>query len=575
MTSREMLAHAECQANDSVHAQRKIIAVSVLLFVVSFIFLFMGMHRYPEPYDEGLVLTGAMRVAAGQVPHRDFYAIYGPADFYIPAALFKVLGQSVLIVRLLNLFVESLTVAATFAIASQYCRRPVAIASAGVTIVWIYGLNIYICSTVFPVALLNLISSVLLIPLFANSVTRKRLCLAGAIAGLSALYRYDTGAALFVLQVFLIAITCYVQPRATSKRMSVIASTLWPYVVGFAIPTLPAAVYFLSVSPAYPLIYDVFILQVRNYSRGRNLPFPGIHFKTLDELAVYIPIITVTASFFALLSRSFRSHRNPMRSIEEHSTNVERIGLIVTLSLLALVMLSKAYVRLGPLPIFPSLLPSILLMALLFEHRAELPRVGRILVNCLVGFCFFTAMFSAAKATRHLILEGSVPGRIVRVLLASNKLVSENEADWCALSNPLTKGFCFSGDEGRLKAIEFIDSHTRPDQRLFVGLSRHDKVYENDNLIYFGSQRLPATMWSHFDPGLQNSYPIQWEMVEELKRSAPPYIILDSEFDSAHEPNDSSKSTGVTLLDDFIHSKYRFVQSFEEMSIWELISQTQ
>ena len=104
-----------------------------------------------------------------------------------------------------------------------------------------------------------------------------------------------------------------------------------------------------------------------------------------------------------------------------------------------------------------------------------------------------------------------------------------------------------------------------------MGLTRHDKVYANDNLIYFGSERLPGTMWSHFDPGLQNSYPIQSEMVEELKRFAPPYIILDSEFNSAHELNDSSKSTGVTLLDDFIHSKYKFVQGFEEMSIWQLI----
>jgi hypothetical protein len=60
-------------------------------------------------------------------------------------------------------------------------------------------------------------------------------------------------------------------------------------------------------------------------------------------------------------------------------------------------------------------------------------------------------------------------------------------------------------------------------------------------------------------------------MVHELDETSPPYIVLDSEFDSIHEANDSSKSTGVTLLDDYIHSRYRYAQAFDEMSIWERI----
>jgi hypothetical protein len=37
------------------------------------------------------------------------------------------------------------------------------------------------------------------------------------------------------------------------------------------------------------------------------------------------------------------------------------------------------------------------------------------------------------------------------------------------------------------------------------------------------------------------------------------------------EPNDSSKSSGVTLLDDYIHSKYQLVQTFGLESVWRLI----
>jgi hypothetical protein len=581
-----------------------VVVTSVLLFVVSFAALFLGMRRYPLPYDEGLVLTGAMRIAAGQVPHRDFYAIYGPADFYFPAALFKIFGPSLLIVRLLDLFVEAITVVAMFIVASFYCRRPVALCTALVTFLWIYGLNAYICSTVFPVALLSLVSSILLIPLFVGSVTRTRLCIAGAIAGLSALYRYDTGVALLGVQVCVIAMAGYFRSDTASRKLSIIASALWPYMLGFAILTVPAIAYFLSVSSIYPLILDVVILQAHNYQRYRHMPFPGIHLKKLDDLAVYGPIVTIALSLLALLTLGSPTQPDHPADKENRSAKVQLAGLLVTLSLLAFVMYFKGYVRVGTLNMFISILPAVLLTAVLFEYRMGFPRLARLAVNSLACFFIFTAAFSAAKATRFDLLQGSVPDRIVRVLFASGRpapepkpawckmsstlikgfcsleddgLITpspEAQSAWCQLSNPLTKGLCFLVDYGRMQTIEFIDTHTTADQKVFVGLSKHDRTFGNDNLIYFATQRLPATKWSHFDPGLQSSYAIQAEMVDELKAASPPYIVLDSEFDSIREPNDSSISSGVTLLDDFIHSRYRYVQSFDEMSIWLLIPET-
>ncbi len=578
------------------------VLICVLLFVVSFFALFVGMRRYPLPYDEGLVLTGAMRVAAGQVPHRDFYAIYGPADFYFPAALFKIFGPSLLIVRLLNLFVESMTVVAMFVIGSLYCRRTVAICTTLATFLWIYGLNTYISSAVFPVALLSLVSSILLIPLFAGSVTRTRLCAAGAVAGLSALYRYDTGVALLAVQVCLIAIATCLRSDATSRRLSIFRSALWPYILGFSILTVPVIIYLLSVSSIYPLILDVVILQARNYQRYRHTPFPGIHPKKLDDLAVYGPIVTLALSFFALVTCGSRSDRDHSASRHERYRNEELRGLLITLGLLAFVMFFKGYVRVGTLNMFISILPSLLLTAVLFEYRASLPRALRILVTCLACFFILTAGFSAAKATRFDLLQGSIPDRMVRVIFASGKPAPETrpgwckqssplikgfcsieddelikpgpeaQSTWCNLSNPLTRGFCFLVDYGRMETIEFIESHTNSDQKLFVGLSKHDRTFANDNLIYFATQRLPATKWSHFDPGLQSSYPVQADMVAELKAASPPYIVLDSEYDSIHEQNESSISTGVTLLDDFIHSRYRQVLTFDEMSIWQIIS---
>jgi len=52
------------------------------VFLITFIVLFLGMTRIPNLYDESIVLTGATRVLAGQVIHRDFYANYGPGQFH-------------------------------------------------------------------------------------------------------------------------------------------------------------------------------------------------------------------------------------------------------------------------------------------------------------------------------------------------------------------------------------------------------------------------------------------------------------------------------------------------------------
>ena len=72
-------------------------------------------------------------------------------------------------------------------------------------------------------------------------------------------------------------------------------------------------------------------------------------------------------------------------------------------------------------------------------------------------------------------------------------------------------------------------------------------------------------------PGLrlQNREDIQREMVRELDASRAPYAILDAEFDGIREPNDSARSSGVTILDDYLARNYRQVEKFGEMSILE------
>ena len=111
------------------------------VFLLSYCILFLGMSRRPHIYDEGLVLTAAMRVAGEQIPHRDFYANYGPAQFYLLAGLFKLFGESsILVERLFDLLIKALLVTTVYGIALDYCRQLVAAVIAIVTVLWLIGL---------------------------------------------------------------------------------------------------------------------------------------------------------------------------------------------------------------------------------------------------------------------------------------------------------------------------------------------------------------------------------------------------------------------------------------------------
>jgi hypothetical protein len=561
----------EYAASERETTSRKTLRDAVIVFGLSFLLLFLGMYRRPGLYDEGLVLTAAMRVGAGQIPHRDFYANYGPAGFYILAGLFKVFGQSLLVERLYDLFVKALLVASTYTFICFYCRRSIAIWTSIATFLWLYGLGSVPVTVMIPVSLLNLIASALILPIFLHPISIKRTLAAGAIAGLGELFRYDIGFALLGIQACVIAIAVCRRTRGITGRLMAFWSAFWPYLVGFVIVVLPPALFYLSVAPIRDIAHDILIYPAQYYHRSRNLPFPRITLKGLDNIAVYLPIAIVGISTYVFMAGRSREHGDGALNTENQFAEQNWRGFLITFCLLAFVMYFKGWVRMSPGQMYLSTIPSLLLLAMLFQHRRSFPRFVGISIVWLMWLSMIAAALFGLRETRLLYKQhASMPEEM---LLRTRRATLDTPATWCNIPSPLTIGFCFSSDDDHIRTIEFIRRNTKPDQKLYVGLPRHDRIYANDNLLYFATQRLPATKWSHFDPNLQNSYPIQVEMVHELDANAPPYVVLDSEFDAdaLREPNDASRSTGVTLLDDYIHSKYQQVESFGELSIWQRI----
>jgi hypothetical protein len=543
--------------------QRKGFARSVLelgtVFLVSYLLLFAGMARRPGMYDEGIALTAAMRVEAGQVPHRDFYFIYGPAEIYVLAGLFKVFGQSLLVERLLDLTLKALIVTAAYYAASRYSSRWMAAYISIVVGLWLFGLSVFGYATT-PISFLNIAGSLTILGIFAGQVSKQKLMAAGAISGAAALFRYDTGIALLGIHTLSMAVAVVLRWQGSGNRLRVFISIFLPYLLGFALVTMPAAIYYGSVAPFSALVHDVILFPAKYYHNARHLPFPGLTLKSLENIGIYLPIAVVVTSVYALIKLRKRANTRIVPWPEWY-------GFLVTFTCLLAVMYLKGLIRASNLQMYLAIVPSLLVLAMLLQLQAEFSRPLRFFLISLLGLSLLPAAWSALHEVRQdQIWHYSVAQKLLPVF---HDAPSVEQASWCALKNPLTRGFCFLPEDNRMQAIRFIASHTTPGQTLYSGLIHHDKVFANDNLVYFATQRMPATHWSHFDPDLQNRYDIQMQMTQELQQSAPPYILLDGEFDLVDEPNDSSKSSGVTLLDNYIREHYQPDQTFGTMSVWK------
>ena len=86
----------------------------LLVFIFSFVYLFLSIRQPYGSYDEGLTLYGAKLVSTGSVPYRDFWTLYPPGQFLNIALLFKMFGISAFVERIYDVAVRSFLVTTVF-----------------------------------------------------------------------------------------------------------------------------------------------------------------------------------------------------------------------------------------------------------------------------------------------------------------------------------------------------------------------------------------------------------------------------------------------------------------------------
>ena len=234
-----------------------------------------------DPFDEGLMLQAARRMAHGQWPYRDFQWSYGPGQIVLLAGAFKTLGTSLLWWRIVRVAVDASIGVVVFLLVRREASRGWAL------LAWVTAVSVMAQPTSanpFPLALLFGLLAV-------YAAAAGRTGWAGALVALAAFWRPD-----FAFYALLAALVTLVLRRAPLRRyfawVVALTALLWlPFVV--------------AAGPGE--VFESVVTRSAREGSYWRLPFP-IHYtgglggphQWKDLLEFYVPLIALVGLAAAL-----------------------------------------------------------------------------------------------------------------------------------------------------------------------------------------------------------------------------------------------------------------------------------
>jgi hypothetical protein len=250
-------------------------------------------------YDEGLVLTHTNAVLHGQLPHRDFYSAYAPANYWLLAAVWRVFGVSVSAARLVGFCVHLGIGCFASRLAARAGGRRFSWPTLGVVLTWLFTLN-----SVPYAWLLGLFWALATLELaLVSRDTRSRgwSIAAGLAFGTLSGFRQDLFAYLGLsvgLLVALVALVGVVRRRWPSDWVP--SSRQWgPFALGALVPIVCIWGPTFATAGFSRVASDLYFEQVRHIMPARDLPLPP-----LTSLVAVPPLPFALPAFFG---RSFEA----------------------------------------------------------------------------------------------------------------------------------------------------------------------------------------------------------------------------------------------------------------------------
>ncbi len=526
----------------------------ILLFLVTLAYLLIGVDSGLSHYDEGLVTTGAMVVLAGGMPHRDFWSNYAPGQYYALAAVFRLFGASLWAERLFATLVMALLLTLVYHLARRLEAHKWSYAAWAVGLAWV---GLPVAAGNLGTSLLCALGSYLCWLNFLGTRQRAWSLAAGLLAGLTALFRHDLGVYTLLSHSLVVGDFLWRQTnrgRPLLGRLTyLLRQGLGAYLLGFALVVAPVVVIFLVKVPLPILRYDFVDFPLRIYPRVRGVPYPcplsvlrsalagaGDLRSVVRDLLGTFPFYFPFAVWLVALAWLVAATRT--RRLDWQQTRPWRFLLLLAVSVLYFL---HALVRHDQGHLLATALPCALLLAAIVQDLTALlptgsPRRRALTAGAIaiVGLLLFHPVWTRT----HLLLN-----RLAGPLLPRFQVER-------------ARGICLGPEEvGYQDALLWIQRNVPPDEPIFVGNFRHDRIFINDALFYFLSGRPPATRYYELHPGIATTRPIQEEIIRELESKAVRFVVL---ADMPLPPHEHVGPPDSPLLDDYLRRTFAPVCNF-------------
>lgn len=514
-----------------------------IAFIIGVVIFFFLSPSGINVYDEGLILAGAQRIVAGEIPSVDFYTNYGPAQFYIVAGLLDLFGHSLNVTRLYDSFVAAAILPASWWLLRGLALRRF-IPSALLVIFLLLACYRSPLYPITPVLMLMVVGSQACIHALKGVQRNASWIALAIIISLVTLFRYDLG---------LLAIAAFGIPSLAvlllDYRSKAITTSQFFGTIGFAVSAV-GLILAITLGVLYwsgillPALHDILIYNSGNYVEMRSLPFPGFTdlWAARASAVVYFP---VAASVLGLTSLF------PGRGLQGQS-RTHYIAIVVLTSVTIFCFL-KGIVRISPTHTLLSDLPAVLLLFVsLIRIKSSISGEYRVLhrfvsVSVVLAVCLAAAAYGDIAVRGSLFMHQWKNGFVTTVLPALGM---------------------FSSDPDRVAAAHYVIETTAPVERILSATGRHDKIFVNDIAFYFLVNRLPATRWHHYDPGVQTTQDVQQQIIQDLENRQTKVVVVERFWDDVREPNKSAESSGVSNLDNYISENFKLVWNIGSISIY-------
>ncbi|MBN1872974.1 MAG: glycosyltransferase family 39 protein [Anaerolineae bacterium] len=522
-----------------------------LPFILGLLLSFTQIKSAANLYDEGLVLTNAERIRAGEIPYRDFWTMYGPGYFYALAGLFSLVSPTIFVARLFDTILRFLLTLEVYLLARTMTSRWVALIPYAFVTFWLATIRFY-SYPAFPATGALLLAALSLTGYLRDGRSRW-LFLSGMALGLTALLRLDFGG--YGAFGFSLALALFELRKSAAagdagpSRLLRLLKVEMLMAAGALLVALPLYVYLLLASGFATVYYDLIVFPATVFRAVRHLPVLPLlpDFGRLtggqwnDWLRLYFPLTIYAIAILVSL------HWLVLRRVSPSDPRFVVGGLFLALTGTGLGLVVKALSRYHDLHVLPTTICAVILATAL-GYRIP----GKFWQNApfKIGFAGLAFLFLTGPYVAHFSMLAT------RGSTAPAVCYSQQARAGCVL---------ISQDQERV--THYLRANTRPDEYVFIGNSRHDLIFINDLLLYFLIDRRSPTKYTELHPGLATTLPVQQVIANDLAEKDVQWVVIMQGWESG-EPNASSMSSGVTFLDDYIREYYRPEITFGSYQVW-------